>query len=141
MSNPPDAHAAPGPPTPRPAAPLSASEDSLLAQVAHFGGVVGPLPALVVYLVFKDRGMLTRRESKEALNWQITFTILYVGLTVGVTVVGAILFFTPLAPVSVVLGWLPWLLWAANAVLSIMGGLRVRSAGGYRYPFAIRLVK
>jgi uncharacterized Tic20 family protein len=130
-----------GSPGREPGGPLSPSDDKLWAALAHLGGIIGPIPALVIYLVFKDRSTLTRREAKEALNWQITFTIFYVALTVVLAVFGAILFFTPLAPVSAVLGWLPGLLWLANVVFSIIGGLEVSRSGGYRYPFAVRLIK
>src|ERR1700712_4797853 len=65
----------PAAPAPVPAAPLTPAEDKQWASFAHFGGILGILPSLIIFLVFKDRGTLTRQEGKEALNWQITFTI------------------------------------------------------------------
>ncbi|HEU4849772.1 MAG TPA: DUF4870 domain-containing protein, partial [Terrimesophilobacter sp.] len=62
---------------PQPAAPLTAAEDKQWASFAHFGGILWLLPSLIIFLVFKDRGALTKQESKEALNWQITFLIFY----------------------------------------------------------------
>ena len=62
----------PPPAAPQPAAPLTEAEDRQWASFAHLGGVIGLLPALIIFLVFKDRGAFTRDESKEALNFQIT---------------------------------------------------------------------
>ncbi|MCU1425149.1 MAG: hypothetical protein JWM51_1440 [Microbacteriaceae bacterium] len=157
MSNAPSGSAAHEPSSARPAAarfaarltarfsprsgPLSASDDTLWASLSHFGGVIGFLPSLVIYLALKDRGTLTRQEAKEALNWQITFTILYLAFSLVLAIIGGILFFTPLAPVGAVLGWLPGLIWLGNVALSIVAGLRVSAAGGYRYPVSIRLIR
>jgi len=48
----------------------------------------------------------------------------------------------PLAGLIVaIVGLLPLLLWAVNAVLSIIAGLRVNAGGSYRYPFSIRIIK
>src|SRR5690554_2398240 len=78
----------PQPAAPQPAGPLTAAEDKQWASFAHFGGVLGFLPSLIIFLVFKDRGTLTKQESKEALNWQITWTIVYIALLIVSTIVG-----------------------------------------------------
>src|ERR1700712_224488 len=68
-------------PTPAPlapAAPLSESDDKLWASLAHFGGVLWILPSLLIFLILKDRGVKVRVEAKEALNWQITFLIIWI---------------------------------------------------------------
>ena len=123
------------------AAPLTAAEDKLWASLAHFGGIVGILPSLIVFLVFRERGERTKQESREALNWQITFTIGWIALSI----IGAIIsFFAYSARVYVVgdlVGYLPLIWWIVNAVLSVLGGVKVQSGGSYRYPFALRLVK
>jgi len=46
--------------------------------MAHFGGVLYILPSLLIYLILKDRGPKVRVEAKEALNWQITFLIIFI---------------------------------------------------------------
>ena len=68
----------PQPAAPQPAAPLTASDDKLWASLAHFGGLLWILPSLIIFLVLKDRGARTRVEAKEALNWQITFLIVWI---------------------------------------------------------------
>lgn len=133
--------------TPQPAAPLTEAEDKQWASFAHFGGILGPLPALIIYLVFKDRGAKTRVEAKEALNWQITFVagLIILGIVnaiVTAIVVGiAISSGADLGILLSLFGFLPFLLWVANVILSILGGVKVNGGGSYRYPFAIRLIK
>lgn len=136
-----DATPQPAPPQPTPAAPLTPAEDKQWASFAHFGGLLGFLPSLIIYLVFKDRGALTRQESKEALNWQITFTIGVIALQIVGAIFAAIAITSGAYGLAGIGGWLVFLLWVANAIFSIMGGVKVNSGGAYRYPFAIRLIK
>jgi uncharacterized Tic20 family protein len=119
----------------------SADDDKLWACVSHFGGLLGILPPLVIFLALRDRSSLVRQEAKEALNWQITFIMGYLLLLLVagfLSVVLAVLSFGNAAPV---LTALPFLLYIANAAFSIIGGLRVSSGGTYRYPFSIRLIR
>jgi uncharacterized protein len=132
---------APQPAAPQPAAPLTAAEDKQWASFAHFGGVIGILPALIIFLVFKDRGALTRQESKEALNWQITFTGGVIVLSILNAIVSAIMLAAGAWALAGIVGWLIFLAWVANIIFSIMGGVKVQQGGAYRYPFALRLVK
>lgn len=121
-----------------PAAALTQAEDKQWAMFAHFGGILWLLPSLIIYLVFKERGPFTRQESKEALNWQIT----WIPIWIVSQIIGAIMFVTPLWPISFVFTLLiPWLLYIANIVFSIMGGIKVNNGQAYRYPVAVRLIK
>ena len=126
---------------PQPAAPLTPAEDKQWASFAHFGGVIGFLPSLIIFLVFKDRGTLTKQESKEALNWQITFTIGIIILQILSAILTGIAFASGAYGLAAIGGWLVFLLWIANVIFSIMGGIKVNGGGSYRYPFALRLVK
>jgi uncharacterized Tic20 family protein len=128
-------------PAPRPAGPLTPSDDKLWATLAHFGGVFWFLPALIIFLVFKDRGPLTRQEATEALNWQITYSLTQLALAIAVTVLGTILTLLGGWPLAQLLGVLPYALYIVNVVFSIMGGVRVNAGGTYRYPFCLRLIK
>jgi uncharacterized protein len=140
--------------TPAPAAPLTEAEDKQWASFAHLGGILYILPSLIIYLVFKDRGAKTKVESKEALNWQITFVAGYIILQILVAIIGGIA--TAAATRSILegnyygglgLGWwsflwlIPGALWVINVILSIVGFTKVNGGGSYRYPFAIRLIK
>jgi uncharacterized Tic20 family protein len=123
---------------PQPAAPLTAAEDKQWAMWAHFGGILWILPSLIIFLVFKDRGTLTKQESKEALNWQITFLIIWIVWTIISIILTGVLIFTSF-------WWLPgligWLIYLANVLFSILGGVKVNGGGSYRYPFNFRFIK
>ena len=114
-------------PQPAPAAPLSEVEDRQWASFAHLGGIIGFLPALIIWLVFKDRGAFTNTEGKEALNFQITIVIAYIiGSILSVIVIG---FLITLAA------------WVVAIIFSILGFLKAKDGVHYRYPFALRLIK
>ena len=140
--------ATPQPVAPQPAAPLTPAEDKQWASFAHFGGILGILPSLIIFLVFKDRGTLTRQESKEALNWQITWIAAAIVLAILVAIINAILWAAiPYSAwgvyllISGLLTFLSYVPYIANLVFSIIGGVKVNGGGSYRYPFAIRLIK
>lgn len=117
-------------PPPAETAPVSSSSDDRnLAMLAHLSGfVLSVIVPLIVWLIHKDRPEKAYlvRESKEALNFQITVLIGYV--------ICAILTVILIGPL------LGWLLWLANLVLCIVAAVKVSSSGSYRYPFALRLV-
>ncbi|WP_448004433.1 DUF4870 domain-containing protein [Agromyces bauzanensis] len=118
---------APTPPQPVAAAPLSPEQDIQWGSFAHLGGILGFLPALIIWLVFKDRGSFTNTEGKEALNFQITLLFGYVISAILVVVfIGAIL---------------SWVVWILGVVFSIIAFLKAKDGAHYRYPFAIRLIK
>jgi hypothetical protein len=123
---------------PQPAQPLSESDDKLWASLAHFGGVLFILPSLLIYLILKDRGPKVRVEAKEALNWEITFLIVFIVWQIIGAILTVPLLFTPLAFLPSLIGFL---LWALNAILSIVGGIKVNGGGSYRYPVSFRFIK
>lgn len=132
-----------------PAGPLTAAEDKQWAMWSHFGGLLYILPSLIIFLVFKDRGALTKQESKEALNWQLTFLIFYIAAWIVGAIIGAIVGgiavstgnYGLLTSVGLFSGALPFLTWLANAIFSIMGGIKVNGGGAYRYPVNFRFIK
>jgi uncharacterized protein len=115
------------PPAPVPAAPLTEAEDRQWASFAHLGGILGILPSLIIWLVFKDRGAFTNTEGKEALNFQIT--------AIAIEIIGYILFI-------VFIGFLivP-AIYVIRIIFSILGFLKTKDGVAYRYPFALRLIK
>jgi uncharacterized Tic20 family protein len=59
--------------------PLSPSDEKLWATLVHVGGILfGFLPALIGYLVLKDKGPFIRAHTATALNFQITLVIAYI---------------------------------------------------------------
>jgi uncharacterized Tic20 family protein len=127
----------PPPAAPTPAAPLSEAEDRQWASFAHLGGIIGILPSLIIWLVFKDRGSFTNQEGKEALNFQIAVVIAQIaGQIVGLIITGVtfgLLFFVPT------------LLWVAigvaSLIFSIIGFTKAKDGTAYRYPVSLRLIK
>src|SRR4051794_4149883 len=62
-------------------APMNPSDEKLWAVLIHLGGVFFSFfPALIGYLVLKDRGPFIREHTATALNFQLTLLIAY---TVG----------------------------------------------------------
>ncbi|MFM2353468.1 MAG: hypothetical protein RLZZ608_874 [Actinomycetota bacterium] len=124
------------PPPAASAAPLTEAEDRQWASFAHLGGVLGFIPALIIWLVFKDRGSFTNQEAKEALNFQITVAIAYIALNVLGVVLGAITF-----GLGGLITFLVPLVWIAAVIFSILGFVKSKDGNGYRYPVSIRLIK
>ena len=123
--------------TPQPAAQLSTSEDNQWASFAHLGGIIGFLPSLIIWLVFKDRGAFTNVEAKEALNFQITAAIGQVAVFIINAILTAVTF-----GIWGFIGWLlPLAVWVMSLIWSIMGFQKVNAGGSYRYPVSIRLIK
>ncbi len=124
-------------PTASAAAPLSESEDRQWASFAHLGGILGFLPSLIIWLVFKDRGAFTNSEAKEALNFQITAAIAWVALFILTSILTAVTFgiFVVIAPL------LYLALWAGIIVFSILGFMKAKDGIPYRYPVSLRLIK
>ncbi|MBX3100054.1 MAG: DUF4870 domain-containing protein [Salinibacterium sp.] len=125
------------PPAAPAAAPLTPAEDQQWASFAHLGGILGFIPALVIWLVFKDRGPKSNVEGKEALNFQIAVAI----AQVAIFILNAILTAVTLGFWGLV-GWLlPLAVWVMSLIWSIMGFQKVNQGGSYRYPVSIRLIK
>ncbi len=114
-------------PAPQAGAPLSDDETRQWASWAHLGGILGFLPSLIIWLIYKDRSAFVAQESKTALNFQITVLIGYVAFSfIG--------FFIPI-------GFLSFLLWIAAVIFSILGFQAVQRGQAYKYPFALELIK
>lgn len=116
-------------PPPPPSSPAQ-GDDNTLAMLVHLSGIVlWFIVPLIVWLVNKDKpekAFLTD-QSKEALNFQITLTGVYIiGTILTIILIGMLINFAA---------------WVACIVLSIMAGLAANKGEAYRYPFAIRLIK
>ena len=115
------------PASPQPAAPLTEADDRQWASFAHLGGILGILPSLIIWLVFKDRGNFSNVEGKEALNFQITLLIAEV---VGYLLTAILIGFLIIPAVYIV-----------RVIFSIIAFLKAKDGISYRYPFALRLIK
>lgn len=124
------------PTPPAAAAPLTETEDKQWASFAHLGGILGILPSLIIWLIFKDRGRFTNEEGKEALNFQITLTIAQIAIFIISTFLAAVTF-----GIGGLVSFLGFVVWVAGVIFSILGFLKAKDGVPYRYPFALRLIK
>ncbi|MBG6225563.1 putative Tic20 family protein [Arthrobacter sp. CAN_A2] len=117
--------------TPANALPLTASEDRQYATLAHFGGILGFIPSLLIFLIFKDRGPFTAQESKEALNFTLPPTIIALAawLLSLIPVIGGV--FAVLNAV----------IWLTITIFSVNAGIQVNRGRPYRYPLNLRLIR
>lgn len=113
------------------ALPLTATEDRQWATLAHFGGILGFVPSLLIYLIFRDRGPFTAQESKEALNFTLPPTIAAMLANLLVIIPAAGNIFAVIAT----------LIWIGIAVFSVSAGIRVNRGQPYRYKYNLRLIK
>jgi len=107
--------------------PMNQSDEKLWATLIHIGGIFFEfIPALIGYLVLKDRGPFIRAHTAAALNFQLTMLIAGVaGAALTVVVIG----FPIVAAVAVLV-----------IVLSILAGLAANRGELYRYPVSIAFI-
>ncbi|MEY9850587.1 putative Tic20 family protein [Leifsonia sp. EB41] len=126
--------ATPPPPPPPPQQPyggqqpqLSPADEKLWATLIHVGGILFSfIPALVGYLVLKDRGPFIRSHTATALNFQITLAIAYVvGIILSIVGIGVLIFLA---------------VWVLNIVFSIIAAVKANQGAFYTYPIAIRFL-
>jgi hypothetical protein len=107
---------------------LLAHLSALAGILIPLGNIIGPL---VIWLTQKDKSAFVADQGAEALNFQITATI--VGLVLMVlafTIIGLII----AIPGFLIVG-IAWL------VLTIVGGIKASGGERYRYPVNWRLIK
>jgi uncharacterized Tic20 family protein len=112
-------------------------DDRLWAALAHLGGVVSILPALLIFLAYKDSGRFAGAQAKEALNFQVTLVGTYLATIVGGLIVGAV----DLEPVDWAHLAVGVALAAVSVVFSIQGFRNARFGVAYRYPVCLRLIR
>jgi uncharacterized Tic20 family protein len=111
-----------------PVATTPSTDDRNIAMLAHLLGIVsGFVGALIIWLIKKDQSAYVDDQAKEALNFQITMLIAFVGAWILMFVLIGML----LMP----------LLLVANLVFCILGAVAASNGKNYRYPVAIRLLK
>jgi len=122
----------PPPPPPQnpyeqPSTGLSPSDEKLWATLVHIGGIFFSfIPALIGYLILKDKGPFVREHTATALNFQITMAIAYV--------VGYILIFIVVG-IFVLIA-----VWVLTIIFSIMAAVKANQGQPYTYPLSIKFV-
>jgi len=132
-----------------PAAPEQSEEDSgrTTAVLSHLGVLVGgfPLP-LIMRQAEGPRNRFVRHHASEALNFQLTFLIVWLAGFVAVALIGAMHAGRPRSGRGLPAGALGvfallWVLIIANLALSIRGCIRASRGEWWRYPVSIRFVR
>jgi uncharacterized Tic20 family protein len=82
------------------------------------------LPGLIIYLLKKDESSFVAAHAKEAMNFQLTLTIMYIVLFISL--------------VGIILLWVPYFIQLA---LCIVATMKASDKKLYKYPFTIRLIK
>ncbi|MFD6055292.1 DUF4870 domain-containing protein [Agromyces sp. NPDC060279] len=123
----------PGPPAPPPGSPyqqsqpLNPADEKLWATLVHIGGIFfGFIPALLGYLLLKDKGPFVRAHTATALNFQLTMLI--ASIVGGILTIVIIGFFVILAVAIVVI------------VFSIIAAIKANQGQPYVYPMSIKFV-
>lgn len=103
--------------------------DKTAAILVHIGGILFSwLAPLIIYLVKKDDpDRFTLDHAREALNFQLTLLVAYVGCFIlSFVLIGLFLF---------------WLVMLANLVFGIIAAVKASNGIEYRYPMTIRFIK
>lgn len=110
-------------------APLNPADEKLWATLIHLGGIIfGFLPALIGYLVLRDRGPFIRQHTAAALNFQISLVIYEIALAIiSVVTFGIGLFL-----------YLPF--GVAILVFMILAAVKANQGFPYTYPLTIKFV-
>ncbi|HEX8675918.1 MAG TPA: DUF4870 domain-containing protein [Segetibacter sp.] len=104
---------------------IPTSDEKTFAILSHVLTLVAPILApLIIYLIKKDESRYISFHAKESLNFQITVTIVIIGLLI--TFVGI---------------FLTWIVGLAALVFVIIATIKASEGKLYKYPFTIRLVK
>lgn len=109
---------------------LTPQDQRLWATLIHLGGIFFSfVPALVGYLVLKDRGAFIRQHTTTALNFQISLVIYSLGLGVLTAVTFGIA------------GFLFFGVAIAAIVFMIIAAVKANNGENYAYPLTIKFIK
>jgi uncharacterized Tic20 family protein len=120
---------------------MSAQDERTWSVLAHLSmfvnlvtGFLGPVAALIIYLVYKDRSRKVAFHALQSMFYQIGWlVILAVGWTVTTLLLVVVIGFV-LIPVMVIVSVMPF-------VHAGYAAYRVSNGDDYRYPFAADMVE
>lgn len=130
----------PPPPPPQQyaaAPPLNPADEKTWAIVTHLAGIfLGFIPSLIVYLVFKGRGPFLEAHAKTALNFQISWTLYTIALSIVISIIAVITFGIGAALFAVV-----YLIPIVVLVFAIIAAVKASQGQYYTYPLTIAFIK
>ncbi|RPD42725.1 DUF4870 domain-containing protein [Chitinophaga barathri] len=137
-------------------------DDRTWGFLAHLGGVIGQaffspvgniIGALVIWLFKRNESKFVDIEGKEAVNFQITISLLMVALNIINGIAWGVWSFTHFLVNEPFVRHGHWdteffftfgfskVIWAVNLAFSIIAAIQANKGNHYRYPFSLRLVK
>jgi uncharacterized Tic20 family protein len=109
------------------APPMSDADQRLWSTLVHIGDIFFHfVPALIGYLLLKDRGTFVHSQTRAALNFQLTVLI---GYALGFVTTFIFIGFFVLMAVAVL-----------NVIFSILAGIAANRGEYYEYPLALRFI-
>ncbi len=107
---------------------MSPADEKMWATLVHVGGIFfNFIPALIGYLIFKDRGPFVRAHTATALNFQLTLLLVYiVGWILVIVLIGI--------PILIAAGILA-------LVFPIVAAVKANRGEWYVYPLTIPFVR
>lgn len=109
-------------------------EDKTLGMLCHLLGIfTGFLGPLILWLVKKDSSPFVNHHGREALNFQITLFLVFIGLAAMTFVLIFVFIGVIFIPVILVLQILA-------IVAEVMAAVAAQRGDWHRYPFCLRLV-
>ena len=129
---------------PLPPQPLSASEERTWSMLAHLSvllnlitGFLGPVAALLIYLVYKDRSRKVAYHALQAMLFQLICWygggLLIGAMWATVGVLSAVLIGVILIPIAVVLTLALVLLPVGSVIYGILAAIQVNQGQDFKY--------
>jgi uncharacterized protein len=129
---------------PFPTQPLTPAEESTWSLLAHLSvllnlvtGFAGPVAALVIYLIFKDRSRKIAYHALQALIFQLIWWygggLLIGAMWATVGVLSAILIGITLIPIAIVMTLVFAALPVGAVIYGIIGAIQVSQAQDFKY--------
>ncbi len=123
-----------------PPTPLSGSEERTWAMLAHLSvllnlvtGFAGPVAALIIYLVYKDRSRYVAYQSMQAFVFQLIWWVgggVLTGIAWAITgVLSAVLIGLLCIPLAVIVSAMP----LVAVIYGIVGGIQANNGQDFKY--------
>jgi uncharacterized Tic20 family protein len=106
---------------------LSEKDERTYTSLGNILGILGFLPSLIVFLMFRERSSFLNRNMKSALNFQITMII--------ADIVGTILSIVGIGGLIILAAWI------LRLVFSILSFVKTNEGEDYVYPVTISFIK
>ncbi|WP_298734667.1 DUF4870 domain-containing protein [uncultured Chitinophaga sp.] len=136
---------------------MEQKEEKTWGALVHLGGLIGMavlsyvgniIGALVMWLIKRNESSFIDNQGKEALNFQITLSLINVAIGLLISVRHGVWAFRRVwrddwdfDVFSFSFVSLYGIVWLLNIIFSIIGAVKASSGVAYRYPISWRIVK